>query len=94
VKQVCSPILMYCRIFSGGSSDSTSMRVYRPRPAPRIVPASAEPLMENRVSCSIRTLLMSNLAIFPYRESWVSTQKATATLKYTSGGGAVSSPPR
>jgi hypothetical protein len=50
--------------------------------------------MENRVTCSIRTLLMSNLAIFPYRESWVSTQKATAALKYTSGGGAVSSPPR
>ena len=50
--------------------------------------------MKNRVTCSRRTLLMSNLAIFPYRESWVSIQKATAALKYTSGGGAVSSPPR
>jgi hypothetical protein len=57
------------------------MCVSRPRPPPRIVPASAEPFMKNHVTCSKRTLLMFSFAIFPYRERWVSSQKATAALK-------------
>ena len=79
---------------SGDSSDSTWMWVSSPRQPPVIVRLSAEPLMKNRVTCSRRRSLTSIFAILPNRESWVSSQNATAALKYDSGGGAVSSPAR
>jgi hypothetical protein len=50
--------------------------------------------MKKRVVCSRRRLFTSILAILPYRENWVSSQKAMAALKYDNGGGAVSSPAR
>ena len=70
------------------------MWVSSPSAPPRIVPASAEPRMKNRVTCSRRTDATRSFVMLAYRESCVRSQNAMAALKYTKGGGAVSSPPR
>ena len=75
-KQLCSEIRIRRAIVSEDSGDWTVTRLSNSRGRLWIVPASAEPSMWKRVVTCTLTSSISNLRIFPNRESWVSSQKA------------------